>query len=121
MSKITPTTQFKRQYKVVKKNPRWRPIFNGKVPFDAEARSPWDYIIDCFLTNKSVPEYFYAHPLNLPKKVIQQLKKRVPGQDVKFKVLELHFDGHNGDHLLVYAQILDQVYLVAIGTHSDLF
>ena len=53
--------------------------------------------------------------------MIQQLKKRVPGQNIKFKVLELHFDGHNGDHLLVYAQILDQVYLVAIGTHSDLF
>ncbi|WP_171770531.1 hypothetical protein [Oenococcus oeni] len=51
----------------------------------------------------------------------QKLKKRVTGQDAKFKILELHFDGHNGDHLLVYAQIVDRVYLVSIGTHSDLF
>ncbi|MDN6900668.1 replication associated protein [Oenococcus sicerae] len=121
MSKITPTSQFKSQYKIVKKNARWRPIFNGKVSFDPEAASPWDYIIDCFLTDKTIPEYFYVHPLHLPNKVIQQLKKRVPGQDVTFKILELHFDGHNGDHLLVYAQIVDQVYLVSIGTHSDLF
>lgn len=61
------------------------------------------------------------HSLNLPNKVTQQLKKRVTGQDAKFKILELHFDGHNGDHLLVYAQIVDQIYLVSIGTNSNLF
>ncbi len=121
MSKLIPTTQFKRQYKAVKKKPRWRPIFTGKFPFDPKSRSPWDYIINCFLTDQRIPDYFYAHPLNLPKKVSQQLRHRVPGHDVQFKVLELHFDGHNGDHLLVYTKVLDQVYLVAIGTHSDLF
>lgn len=56
MSKVTLASQFKHQYKIVKKNPRWRPIFNQKIPFDTEGRSPWDYIIDCFLTDKTIPD-----------------------------------------------------------------
>lgn len=121
MSRLTPTTQFRRQYKHVRKDPRRRPIFEGRVPFEDEERSPWDYIMDCFLKDNPIPEYFYVHQLTLPRKVVQQLKKRAPQVNVKFKVVELHFDGHNGDHLLVYAPALDNVYLVAIGRHTDLF
>ena len=105
----------------MKKNPRWRPIFTGKVSFDTNSRSPWDYIINCFLTDQRIPEYFYAHLLTLPKKVSQQLKRQGLGHNLQFKVLELQFDCYNNEHLLVYTKVLDQVYLVAVGTHSDLF
>lgn len=33
MSKVFPTSRFKKQYKKVKKDLRWNSIFNGKVPF----------------------------------------------------------------------------------------
>ncbi|WP_225419709.1 type II toxin-antitoxin system YafQ family toxin [Lapidilactobacillus wuchangensis] len=35
--------------------------------------------------------------------------------------MELHFDGHIGDHLLIYGQADEAVYLLAIGTHHNLF
>ncbi|MFD1455659.1 hypothetical protein ACFQ44_08235 [Levilactobacillus lanxiensis] len=40
---------------------------------------------------------------------------------ISIQILELHFDGHNGNHLLVYYDDDSLTYLVAIGTHSSLF
>lgn len=50
-------------------------------------------------------------------------KKRLSNSDnLKITGLDLHFDGHNGDHLLLYAKTNQQIiYLVGIGSHSDLF
>ncbi|WP_353989844.1 hypothetical protein ABVF11_00435 [Pediococcus argentinicus] len=36
-------------------------------------------------------------------------------------ILELHFDSHNGDRLLVYVPTGKTVFLAGIGTHSELF
>ncbi|GEO58288.1 hypothetical protein LBO01_14170 [Companilactobacillus paralimentarius] len=68
-----------------------------------------------------IPKYYYVHPITLSNSQVQSLKNRAGIHGINIQVLELHFDGHNGDHLLVYSEIGEEVYLVAIGTHSDLF
>lgn len=124
MSKVIPINKFKKQYKKVKKNPRWNNIFNGKVPFKNDNRSPWRYIIDCFLADEKIPDYFYEHPITLSQNQKKQIKARLnsSAKAVSILALDLHFDGHNGDHLLLYVKTKQNViYLVGIGTHSELF
>lgn len=74
MNKIKATKKFKQQFKRVRRDSRWRPIFYGTVPFD-EQHSPWEFITQCFLQNKAIPDYFYPHLLSLSKKEQQSLKK----------------------------------------------
>lgn len=120
--KLYFTKNFKRQYKKIRRDPRWRPIFEGHVPFDSQGRSPWAYIRDSFVDRQQLPEYFYVHPLRITKALQQQIKQRVGvNEQLTIRVLELHFDGHNGDHLLVYYDNADSTTYIAIGTHSDLF
>ena len=123
MSKIIPTGRFKKQRKKVKKNPRWHNIFYGEVPFENDHRSHWKYVIEWFLNDQESPDYFYEHPINLTKQQRQELKNRFGSlADLKIRGLDLHFDGHNGDHLLLYIRTnKDMIYLTGIGTHSDLF
>lgn len=123
MSKIYPTGKFKKHLKKVRKNPRWNDIFKGSLPFDKNERSPWKFIMDCFLNDEKIPDYFYEHPLVLTKKQKQSIKNRLGhSSTVKIMGLDLHFDGHNGDHLLIYIRTNQQaIYLVDIGSHSDLF
>lgn len=123
MSKVFPTSRFKKQYKKVKKDSRWNGIFNGKVPFMDDNRSAWEYIMDCFINNKKIPKYFYEHPITLSQQQKSIIKQRLNGMDkVEIRGLDLHFDGHNGDHLLLYVKTNQNViYLIGIGTHSDLF
>lgn len=120
---IQYSSEFKSQFKRVKKNPRWVPVFNGKVSFDEQGRSPWDYVMSCFIQRKKIPAYFYAHPLHIPQSLRQQIKRRASSaiDTAKIQVLELHLDGHNGDHLLAYYDDEAVTYLLKIGTHSDLF
>lgn len=41
---------------------------------------------------------------------------------LKIKGLDLHFDGHNGDHLLLFIRTNQNIiYLTGRGTHSELF
>lgn len=126
MSKLFYTHHFKKQYKKVRKNQRWLPIFQGPVPFEKDERSPWHYVIDCFVNDQPVPSYFYEHPITLTRKQQQQLRARLSQHgfsgDFSIRGLDLHFDGHNGDHLLLYiCTNSDIIYLIGIGTHSDLF
>lgn len=115
-------SRFKTQFKIVRRDSRWKPIFQGIVPFDEQNRSPWDYVIDCFIQRQPLPEYFYAHPLHVSKVLEKQIRQHLTTKNrISIQVLELHFDGHNGDHLLVYYDDEDLTYLVAIGTHSNLF
>jgi len=114
-------SQFKTQFKHVRKDPRWQPIFHGTVPFDEQKRSPWDYVIDCFMQRQPLPDYFYAHPLHVSKTLAKQIKQHLSLKHISIQILELHFDGHNGNHLLVYYDDDSLTYLVAIGTHSSLF
>lgn len=103
MSKVIPTTRFKKQYKKVKKNSLWHNVFCGEVPFEDSHHSPWEYVINCFLTDQEIPEYFYEHPITLTKQQRQEIKKRLRNLNkLKIKGRDLHFDGHNGDHLLLY-------------------
>ena len=123
MSKIITTNHFKKQRKKVKKNPRWHSIFHGEVPFPDYHRSPWEYVINCFLNDEPIPDYFYEHSITLTAQQKSQIKNRLGSlSQVEIKGLDLHFDGHNGDHLLLYIRTNQEiVYLVGIGTHSDLF
>jgi len=120
--KIYFTANFKRQYKKARKNPRWRPIFEGQVPFDEKKRSPWSYIRDSFVNRVPLPAYFYVHSLHVPRELTQRLKRDL-GLDSRavIRVLELHLDGHNGDHLLVYYDDEQRTTYIALGTHSELF
>lgn len=123
MSKVIPTNHFKKQRKKVKKNPRSHSIFHGEVPFPDDHRSPWEYVINCFLNDEPIPDYFYEHSITLTAQQKSQIKNRLGSlSQVEIKGLDLHFDGHNGDHLLLYIRTNQEiVYLVGIGTHSDLF
>ena len=123
MSKVIPTNHFKKQRKKVKKNPRWHSIFHGEVPFPDDHRSPWEYVINCFLNDEPIPDYFYEHSVTLTAQQKSQIKNRLVSlSQVEIKGLDLHFDGHNGYHLLLYIRTNQEiVYLVGIGTHSDLF
>ncbi len=127
MSKIVPTSKFKKQFKKVKKNPRWRKIFYGSLPFDNY--SPWQYVINCFINDQPLDDYFYEHSITLNNKQKKEIKKRIDNslgseslaiRDIK--ALDLHFDGHNGDHLLIYIRTQYKlIYLIQIGSHSELF
>lgn len=123
MSKVIPTTRFKKHYKKVKKNSRWKNIFSGKVPFKDDNRSPWKFVMDCFFNDEKIPDYFYEHPITLTKQQAQEIKKKLGSlKNIKIRGLDLHFDGHNGDHLLLYVKTNKNIiYLIDIGTHSDLF
>lgn len=122
MSDVVFTTGFKRSYKKVRKNPRWNRIFNQEVPFqDEKHRSPWDYVLDCFYADLPIPKYFYEHSITLSQRQVKQIKKRLNNKNIKILGLDLHFDGHNGDHVLIYAKTRQLIYLVNIGSHSDLF
>lgn len=123
MSKVIPTNYFKKQRKKVKKNPRWHSIFHGEVPFPDDHRSPWEYVINYFLNDEPIPDYFYEHSITLTAQQKSQIKNRLVSlSQVEIKGLDLHFDGHNGYHLLLYIRTNQEiVYLVGIGTHSDLF
>ena len=114
MSKVVPTNKFKKQRKKVKKDARWNRIFNGKVPFE---------------NDEPIDEYFYEHPITLTTREKSEIKRRlyldanVVYQGIKeINALDLHFDGHNGDHLLLYVRTSYHIiYLIGIGTHSELF
>ncbi|TSO26638.1 replication associated protein [Lactobacillus sp. LL6] len=125
MSKILPVNKFKKQYKKVKNNPRWNKIFNGTVPFSNDNGSPWEYVMECFLKDEQIDSYFYEHPITLTQKQRQQIKNRLPtnlNSEIKVCGLDLHFDGHNGDHLLLFVRTNQKlIYLIGIGTHSELF
>lgn len=118
--RIERTALFHKQFKKVKRNPRWKPVFQGQVPFLSQKISPWQFVISCFFQQAPLPDYFYVHQLSISHKLKQQLKRRL-GTTMKIEVLELHFDGHNGDHLLVYHDSPEVTTLLAIGSHSSIF
>jgi len=120
---LFPTSQFKKHFKKVRRNSRWQAIFNKPSRYEGTSLPPWDFIRDCLLFNTPIPEYFYPHPITPSKKLMQQIKLAVNGRQVEIRVIDLHFDGHNGDHLLVYCLVREtqMVVLIDIGTHSDLF
>ncbi|WP_281827723.1 MULTISPECIES: type II toxin-antitoxin system YafQ family toxin [Lactobacillus] len=123
MSKLIPTNHFRKQYKKVKNNSRWNNIFNGKVPFENDNRSPWEYVIDCLIEGKKLPTYFYEHPITLTNRQKQEIKNRFDDlSNIQIQGIDIHFDGHNGDHLLIFIRTNKKIiYLIGIGTHSDLF
>jgi mRNA-degrading endonuclease YafQ of YafQ-DinJ toxin-antitoxin module len=55
------------------------------------------------------------------KDLKKQIKRQLNDANMTIIILELHFDGHNGDHLLVYVPTDKTVFLAGIGTHSELF
>lgn len=115
---------FKKQFKKRFRDPKWQRVFHEPLAkeLDVKQRAAWDFIIDCLINQQQIPNYFYAHPLLGFQNTANEIKHRLGiDRQTKLKVLELHFDGHNGDHLLVYADHPDVVVLIAIGTHSDIF
>ena len=105
MAKVIKYTKtFKKQFKKRRQDPKWRSIFKSSLPqeFDDQKRSPWKYIIQCLIEDKTIPDYFYPHALEGLKDLKKQIKRQLNDANMTIIILELHFDGHNGDHLLVY-------------------
>ncbi|WP_373301268.1 hypothetical protein [Levilactobacillus andaensis] len=75
------------------------------------------------LDEQRIPRYFYAHAIHANTKLIHSLNAKYPQEDLHLSVMELHFDGHNGDHLLVFIKIPSkhEVYLIDIGSHAEIF
>ena len=117
------TNNFKKHFKKVRRNPRWFPIFTKPSRYDGTSLPPWDFVINCLIMGMPIPYYFYAHPLTIYKKLTQQIKAAVGPTSIEIKLLDLHFDDHNGDHVLVYCAIYAEhkIVLVDIGSNADLF
>lgn len=62
---IKYTKAFKKQLKKRRQDPKWRSIFKSSLPqeLDDQKRSPWKYIIQCLIEDKTIPDYFYPHTL----------------------------------------------------------
>lgn len=123
MNEIAFTSEFKRQYKKVSRGAQWRKVFNRTLPkeIDAEERTPWEYIKNCFTNNEPIDDYFYPHRIETDKHAAKLLKNVEAQTGLKdLKVSWLHFDGHNGNHLLEYVVTPSLIYLSRIGTHNDL-
>lgn len=120
---ISYTHRFQKQYRKKIRDPRWKHIFETQLPpeIDSSKRTPFDFITDCLINDDPIPRYFYPHALNGVSNIVQQIKRQLSDPSVTAIVLELHFDGHNGDHLLVYVPTDEVVFFVSIGTHSELF
>ena len=124
MAKVIKYTKaFKKQFKKRRQDPKWRSIFKSSLPqeLDDQKRSPWKYIIQCLIEDKTIPDYFYPHALEGLKDLKKQIKRQLNDANMTIIILELYFDGHNGDHLLVYVPTDKTVFLAGIGTHSELF
>ena len=82
MAKVIKYTKaFKKQFKKRRQDPKWRSIFKSSLPqeFDDQKRSPWKYIIQCLIEDKTVPDYFYPHALEgvtMEKQETTRKKKR---------------------------------------------
>ncbi|WP_241689913.1 hypothetical protein, partial [Ligilactobacillus salivarius] len=62
-------------------DPKWRSIFKSSLPqeLDDQKRSPWKYIIQCLIEDKTIPDYFYPHTLEgvtMKKQETTRKKKR---------------------------------------------
>lgn len=114
---------FKKQIKKILHNSSWQRVFQVSLPkeIDKKQRPPFDFIVYCLANNAPIPEYFYVHSLLGYSRTIGEIKRQIGKSKLDIKILELHFDGHTGDHLLIYADSPDMVVLIAIGTHSELF
>lgn len=116
--KVKYGSQFKKDIKKVRKNSKRNKVFNKPLHFSD--LSPWEYIIRKFIDDEPIPDYFYAHPITLSRKDIQNIRSAI-GKDMDIKAMDLHFDGRTGDCLLLYATNKEYVYLLRIGSHSELF
>lgn len=98
-------------------------FFMERSPFQMITVHHGSILLYCFLNDDKIPEYFYEHPITLTVKQKKEIKNRLGSiNKLEIKGLDLHFDGHNGDHLLLYVKTNQNIiYLVGIGTHSDLF
>lgn len=112
------SNKFKKDYKKLERDKRWDKVFKKSLPFSD--KTAWKYVIDCFVNNEKIPNYFYPHPIKLPSSEIRSIKK-VLGSEINIKAMDLHFDGRTGDCLLLYAFGKEKVYLIRMGSHSDLF
>lgn len=117
------TKAFKKQFKKRTQDPKWRSVFKGSLPQELgdQKRSPWEFIIQCLIEDRTIPDYFYPHALEGLKGLQKQIKRQLNDAKMTVIILELHFDGHNGDHLLVYVPTDKIVFLAGIGTHGELF
>lgn len=120
---IKYTKTFKKQFKKRCQDPKWRSVFKSSLPqeLDEQERSPWKFIIQCLIEDRTIPDYFYPHALEGLRDLKKQIKRQLNDANMTVIILELHFDGHNGDHLLVYVPTAKTVFLAGIGTHSELF
>ncbi|RMC50933.1 replication associated protein [Lactobacillus sp. ESL0228] len=105
-------------------DPNWNNVFKKHFSegIDSERSPAWKYIVDQLIEGKRIPSYFKPHLLHAKLKLIKQIKKGLGNPaGTPIKIIDIHLNGQTGNHLLIYSQSKTVVYLVAIGTHSELF
>ncbi|KRL20327.1 hypothetical protein [Lentilactobacillus kisonensis] len=106
------TKQFKKQFRKRKQDPKWYPIFHNPLPeaIDPRGRTPWEFIIACLINDDPIPDYFYVHALEGLSDLKHQIKRQLNNPQLTIIILELHFDSHSGDHLLVFVPTEEIVF-----------
>ncbi len=77
--------------------PKWRSIFKSSLPqeLDDQKRSPWKYIIQCLIEDKTIPDYFYPYFRRCYMKKARNDKKE---KEVWYeKVFQADFRCHSND------------------------
>lgn len=115
---IGRSRQFKKDLKRIQHNKKWTKVFKDPLPFSD--LTPFSFVLKAFENGDELPDYFYAHPITLPNNYIKNIRMAT-GEESKIKVMDLHFDGRTGDCLLIYSESELGIYLLRLGSHSELF
>lgn len=120
--KVTYTRIFKKSFKKIKRDKKWNFIFEDKINLNGIKSTRWKYILKyCFFEGNKIPKYFNNHQIHITKDTKRMLSKRLRMLPNDINCLELHLNGQNGDCLLVYSKNDDEVVLINIGTHNQVF
>lgn len=120
--KISYTKTFKKRFQKVRKDKKWNFIFEDEIELDGIKATRWEYIVKyCFFEGNTIPQYFNNHQIHIAKDTKKMLAKRLGEYPNTVNCLELHLNGQNGNCLLVYSKSDEEVVLINIGTHNQVF
>lgn len=120
--KVTVTKIFKKNFKKIKKDKKLNFIFEDEITLNEVKATRWEYVLNyCFLKGNDFPQYFNNHQIHIAARTKKILAKKLGTSPKNISCLELHLNGQNGNCLLVYSKNDDEVLLINIGTHNQVF
>ena len=120
--KVTVTKIFKKNFKKIKRDKKWNFIFEDEITLNEIKATRWEYVLKyCFLKGNDLPQYFNNHQIHIAARTKKILAKKLGTPPKNISCLELHLNGQNGNCLLVYSKNDDEVLLINIGTHNQIF